>query len=131
MIAIQIMLKRSYTSIQTEKQMSCSSSLLGGTLYSASIRDFFFSCLLDTCYHIQNMEVVTVKEAAVLYVLNVHIFIYAQTIVSVNCFIMRNTNVAIRTLHFTKQSHKQAKLTQRFQLLFEILNSCCLLLHIS
>lgn len=85
----------------------------------------FFRCLIDTHYYIQNMQVVTVKEEAVLYVLNVLIFIYTQTIVSVNCFIISNTNVAIKILHFTKQSQQQAKLTQRFQLVFSknILNS--------
>lgn len=127
MIVIQIMLQRSYTSIQTEKQMSCWPSLLGSTCILHPCTDFFQ--LLDTCYHIQNMQEVTIKEAAVSYVLNVHIFIYTQTIVSVNCFIIRNTNVAIRTLHFTKQFQKQAKRTQRFQLLFNknVLKSCCLL----
>lgn len=56
-------------------------SLLDGIWYSASIDFyFFFSPLLGTCCHIQNIQVVSIKEEAILYIMHVHTFIYTQNV---------------------------------------------------
>lgn len=81
-------------------------SLLDGIWYSASIVVFcFFFCspLLDTCCHIQNIQVVSIKEEAILYIMHVHTFIYTQNVCVKSWWavylVIRNTDVVVTTLH--------------------------------
>jgi len=52
-------------------------SLLDCILHSAP-NFFFFSPLLDTCCHVQNIQVVSTKEEAILYIVHVHTYIYTK-----------------------------------------------------